>query len=240
VIADKPYGEFLDKGIEPSVSRRDAPRPDYSYIQLHEAVLDSPFYKTVRHGTIRHHLKILTSILMTAAKSNIARKHWQHPFRKPAPALLMLMLVAILFLLQWFPVSATAETDKKRDGAPTKRAAEEAVTVKELSFHIEAAKEELLLTLDRFYIPEISRIEGDKPRVVLDLHPVANFPQKDYSKTTVNGRYIRQLRSYHNRKEKKLRIVLDMNDSLNYYAQPSFIKSQNLFKLEITEAASHK
>jgi hypothetical protein len=176
---------------------------------------------------------------MTATKSNIAQKRRQHPFRRPAPALFMLMLVAILFLPLGIAGEA-AETDKSGDYARTQRAEEEPVTVKELSFHIEASKEELLLTLDRFYIPEISRIEGDKPRIVLDLHPVAIFPQKDYAKKTVNGRYIRQLRSHHNRKEKKLRMVLDMNDSLNYYAQPSFIKSQNLFKLEITEAASHK
>jgi len=161
-----------------------------------------------------------------------------HPFRKPTRALFMLMLVTSLFLSGWIPSGETAERAKSAGGAKTQTPTEKSVTIKEISFHIEEAKEGLLLTLNRFYIPEISRIEGDNPRVVLDLHPVALSQQKDYSKIAVNGQYIRQMRSYHDRKEKKLRIVLDMNGSLNYYAQPSFIKSKNLFLLEITEAAS--
>jgi hypothetical protein len=177
---------------------------------------------------------------MKVMKSNFSQKRLPHPFRKPGRALFILMLVTCLFLPQWIPSGETAETEKSGGGAQTQRPPEESVTIKDLSFNIEAAKEELLLTLNRFYIPEISRIEGDKPRVVLDLHPVALSQQKDFSKIAVNGRCIRQLRSYHNRKEKKLRIVLDMNESLNYYAQPSFIKSKNLFKLEITEAPRRK
>ncbi|MCX5829969.1 MAG: AMIN domain-containing protein [Deltaproteobacteria bacterium] len=138
----------------------------------------------------------------------------------------------------WIPSGETAE--RAKTGGSTQTPAEKPLTIKEISFNIEEAKEDLLLTMNRFYIPEISRIEGDNPRVVLDLHPVVLFLQKDYSKIAVNGQYIKQMRSYHDRKAKKLRIVLDMNGSLNYFAQPSFIKSKNLFLLEITEAASKK
>lgn len=161
-------------------------------------------------------------------------------FRKPARAFFLLMLVTCLSLSGGIPSGETAEKAKSEGGAQTRKPAEKPLTIKEISFHIEETKEGLLLTLDRFYIPEISRIEGDNPRVVLDIHPVVLFLHKDYSKIAVNGQYIKQMRSYHDRKAKKLRIVLDMNGSLNYFAQPSFIKSKNLFLLEITEAVSKK
>ncbi len=164
----------------------------------------------------------------------------QQPFRKPTGPIFLLILVMSLFLSGGIPSGEAAERAKTGGSTQTQTSAEKPLTIKELSFHIEEAKEDLLLTMNRFYIPEISRIEGDNPRVVLDLHPVVIFLQKDYSKIAVNGRYIKQMRSYHDRKAKKLRIVLDMNGSLNYFAQPSFIKSKNLFLLEITEGASKK
>jgi len=164
----------------------------------------------------------------------------QHPFPAPMWALFLFMLFASFFLHPWIPSGNAAEKAESDGGAQTRRAVENPVTVKEISFHIEEAKEGILLTLNRFYIPEISRIEGDNPRVILDLHPVIRSPQKDYAKIAVNGQYIKQLRSYHDRRKKNLRIVLDMNSSLNYFAQPSFIKSKNLFLLEITEGASKK
>jgi len=173
-------------------------------------------------------------------KPSFLQKSLQHPFRKPTRALFLLMLVMSFFLPPWIPSGKAAEKAESGGSTQTRTAAENPVTVKEVSFHIEEAKEGLLLTLNRFYIPETSRIEGNNPRVVLDLHPVILSPQKDYAKIAVNGQYIKQMRSYHDRKKKNLRIVLDMNGSLNYLAQPSFIKSKNLFLLEITEAASKK
>jgi len=164
----------------------------------------------------------------------------QQPFRKPTRAISLLILVISLFMSGWIPSGEAAEEAKTRGSAQTQPSAENPLTIKELSFHIEEAKEDLMLTMNRFYIPEISRIEGDNPRVVLDLHPVVLFLKKDYSKIAVNGQFIKQMRSYHDRKAKKLRIVLDMNGSLNYFAQPTFIKSKNLFLLEITEGASKK
>jgi hypothetical protein len=163
-----------------------------------------------------------------------------HPIRKPAQAFLLFFLVTSFFLSGWIPSGETAERTTAKKNTQSQTEAGKPIIVKEISFHIEAAKEDLLLTLDRFHIPEISRIEGDNPRIVLDLHPVVHFPQKDYAKIAVNGQFIKQLRSHHDRKEKKLRLVLDMNESLSYFVQPSFIKSRNLFLLEITEGAIKK
>jgi len=177
---------------------------------------------------------------VTSMKTSLLQKSLQHPFPEPTWALFLFMLVASFFLHPWIPSGNAAEKAESGGSTQTRTAAENPVTIKEISFHIEEAKEGLLLTLNRFYIPAISRIEGDNPRVVLDLHPVILSPQKDYAKIAVNGQYIKQLRSYHDRGKKNLRIVLDMNSSLNYFAQPSFIKSKNLFLLEITEGARKK
>ena len=164
----------------------------------------------------------------------------QQPFRKPTGPIFLLILITSLFLSGGIPSGEAAERAKTGGGTQPQTSEEKPLTIKEISFHIEEAKEGILLTMNRFYIPEISRIEGDNPRVVLDLHPVVLFLKKDYSKIAVNGQFIKQMRSYHDRKAKKLRIVLDMNGSLNYFAQPTFIKSKNLFLLEITEGASKK
>ena len=153
--------------------------------------------------------------------------------------LLRLAVAAIVIVLVWTggPVSSRGETTgkKKAQRQPTAATSSVPVGIREISLQIEIEKETLQIFLDRFLIPEVSRLEGENPRIILDLHPVKSITQETQGRVIVNGKHIKQMRSYHDRKKRNLRIVLDMDPALNYLVKPSFVKAKNLFLLEVME-----
>ncbi|MBP8979644.1 MAG: hypothetical protein KBG09_00160 [Syntrophobacterales bacterium] len=153
-----------------------------------------------------------------------------------------LMALVLSCALVWTacpaPVGGEVKGKGKNQRLPAAASSATPVNIKEISLKIELEKEILQIFLDRFYIPEFSRLEGSNPRIILDLRPVKSITQEQQSRVIVNGKHIKQMRSYHDRKKRNLRIVLDMDPALNYLVKPSFLKSQNLFLLEIREAGS--
>ncbi len=156
--------------------------------------------------------------------------------KKYLPALLAAVLSCVLVWTASPTPARGAETGKgNNQRRPAAAASATSINIKEISLKIELEKEILQIFLDRFYIPEFSRLEGSNPRIILDLRPVKSISQEQQSRVIVNGKHIKQMRSYHDRKKRNLRIVLDMDPALNYLVKPSFLKSQNLFRLEVRE-----
>jgi len=155
-----------------------------------------------------------------------------------------LLAALTVFALLWAggPPSAGAENagKSKAQRRPAALAASTPITIREISLKIEMEKEILQIFLDRFHIPEFSRLEGSNPRIILDLHPIKSISQERQARVIVNGKHIKQMRSYHDRKKKNLRIVLDMEPTLNYLVKPAFVKSRNLFLLEVMEDGSRR
>jgi len=55
---------------------------------------------------------------------------------------------------------------------------------------------------------------GEKPRIVIDI--MQALPWKGRYKIPVKGRLIRQIRTYFHKESEKVRIVLDLNPSIDY------------------------
>ena len=108
-----------------------------------------------------------------------------------------------------------------------------AIAVKSLRFKArDNGRDSIFSEFIRFYAPSISSIEGDKPRIVLDLENVTSF-QVEKNLIKVDGVHIRQIRSHMDRKTRKARIVLDLEPLKDYYVQPEFAQKENLYSLHV-------
>jgi hypothetical protein len=91
--------------------------------------------------------------------------------------------------------------------------------------------EKVYIRMNRFFIPIVFNIDGKKPRIVIDIRDVSHWTEP--ARLPVNGPLVRQIRSYLHQKQKKLRIVLDLNPSGNYYINQRYLKSDNIYCMEI-------
>ncbi|MDI9569225.1 MAG: AMIN domain-containing protein [Pseudomonadota bacterium] len=148
-----------------------------------------------------------------------------------------LAAVVMALVLAWMagPLPSWGSAASTREARRHPPSSEKPIDVKAISLQIDSDRETLRIVLDRFHVPAISRLEGGNPRLVVDLHPVGNVSPERAARVTVNGRLIKQMRSYHDRRKSNLRIVLDMEPNLNYLVKPVFVKARRLLLLEIRE-----
>ena len=92
--------------------------------------------------------------------------------------------------------------------------------------------EKISIPFNRTCMPSIFSIPGKNPRIVLDLKGVSQCLGK--SKISTNGLLIEQVRTHLDKKEGKLRIVLDLNPSMDYHVAPSYYEAENIFCIEVT------
>ena len=91
--------------------------------------------------------------------------------------------------------------------------------------------ERVYIRLKEYFIPELFSLDGQKPRIVIDIRNVPAWSGKP--EIPVNGRSIRQIRSYLHRKEKKLRIVLDLVASGHYDVSQTYFRKENIYCVDI-------
>jgi len=92
--------------------------------------------------------------------------------------------------------------------------------------------ERVSIPFNRACMPNIFSIPGKNPRIVLDLKDVSQCLGK--SKIHTNGLLIQQVRTHLDKKEGQLRIVLDLNPSMDYQVAPSYYEAENVFCIEVT------
>ena len=69
-------------------------------------------------------------------------------------------------------------------------------------------------------LPQVNSLEGDRPRLYFDLHPVhANGLQ---AQKKVKGTLVHSIRSFLHRDEKRLRVVIDLSPDFNYLVEKRF------------------
>ena len=131
-------------------------------------------------------------------------------------------------------------SDKKKqpEKIPLKADQEELapIAVKDIRYSLEEEGKELVfIEFNRFYTPAVSIIQGEVPRIVLDLTNVSSFKQKQWAAISVGGKLIKRIRSSKNHQTNAARIVLDMEPSKNYYVNPVFYEKENIYSLEVLE-----
>jgi len=106
------------------------------------------------------------------------------------------------------------------------------VVVGDIQYEIEKnGTEKVCFELNRFCNPKVFSIEGNNPRIVIDIKNVSSWKGK--SRITVNAVLIRQVRSHLHRAHNKLRIVLDLSPSLDYVAEPLYYKAEGVYCIAV-------
>jgi tetratricopeptide (TPR) repeat protein len=109
------------------------------------------------------------------------------------------------------------------------------LTVKEIVFRAdEGGKEKVAVLCNQACVPVLSGLEGKKPRIVMDFTGVSSIDSK-YRKVATSGKFVKTIRSYLDNDSKKLRVVLDMAPSKDFFVHATQDQTVNSFSLEIAE-----
>jgi tetratricopeptide (TPR) repeat protein len=113
-----------------------------------------------------------------------------------------------------------------------------ALTVKKITFSRDkGGSERIVLFCNQSCVPELSSVEGENPRVVMDMKGVFLMQPKARNVNT-SGKLVKKARIYLDKETKILRIVLDMDPSKYYIVRPMQNPSGNTYTLTIHELIS--
>jgi tetratricopeptide (TPR) repeat protein len=111
-----------------------------------------------------------------------------------------------------------------------------ALTVKKIAFTgDENGGEWITLFCNQSCVPELFSIEGENPRVVMDMQGVSLIQSKARNINT-GGKLVKNIRSYLNEKTKILRVVLDLEPSKHYMVCPMQDPFNHTYMIRIEES----
>lgn len=117
-------------------------------------------------------------------------------------------------------------------GIPATLLAEEVKVTDLKCFSEEDGRDKVCFVLKPLADPKIFSIEGENPRIVLDIPNVHSWAGKP--RVAVNGRSVQQVRTHLHRAEKKLRIVLDLVPSRDYTADPIYYEAKGIYCISVS------
>ena len=162
----------------------------------------------------------------------IISEEWM-PLKQPAPTT---GNYATITKRQVIERKIHAADNASRNHSPKKIQPNE-IIVKNIKFNVEKDYETVCIHLNKFYIPVILTLEEKEPRIVVDIKNVYSW--KKHYKTPVNGRVIRQIRTYLHRNINKLRIVFDLNPAKDYIIDQSYNHSEFIYCIRVKYALSN-
>ena len=121
----------------------------------------------------------------------------------------------------------TQPATQEQQGLEAKKSSTGKTVVKSIRFEIEKEVEKVFIDLNKYAIPRVRTLEGDKPRIVLDFMNATSWRGK--YRIPANGKLVKQVRAYLHRKVGKLRIVLDLNPAEDYIVDQTFYKAENIY-----------
>jgi hypothetical protein len=91
--------------------------------------------------------------------------------------------------------------------------------------------ESVCIECNRRFTPSVHAVEGDEPRIFIDLHIVAEIASK--ARIPLKTSLIRGIRLSHNSIDQRLRVVLDVAPGDNYTVEPVFFDPLKTFCLGV-------
>lgn len=125
------------------------------------------------------------------------------------------------------PTAGKAGQDHHKNKAILKNS----IIIKSIKFEPKKDQDNVFIASNTFFVPKILTIEGDDPRIVIDIKPVSSWSGR--YRTLVKGNLIRQIRTHLHPDTKKLRIVLDLNPSENYFINQIYYEKKHIYCIEI-------
>jgi ketosteroid isomerase-like protein len=127
--------------------------------------------------------------------------------------------------------SVSPPADKAGQGQENKAILQNGIIIKSIQFEPKKDRENVFIASNTFFVPKILTFEGDKPRIVIDIKPVSSWSGRH--RTPVKGNLIRQIRTHLYPGTKKLRIVLDLNPSENYFINQVYYEKKHTYCIEV-------
>ena len=127
--------------------------------------------------------------------------------------------------------SIVQKTHQDIQGFDVKESSTGKTVIKGITFRIENHLEKVFVSFNQYSIPRVLTIEGDKPRIVLDITNVSFWNGR--SIIPVDGKLIRQIRTYLHRDSETLRIVLDLKPAPDYIIDQVFDKVKNIYCITV-------
>jgi ketosteroid isomerase-like protein len=127
--------------------------------------------------------------------------------------------------------------DKTGRSHEMKASSSNKIIVKSIKYKKEKDHEKVFIALNKFSTPKILTLEGNKPRIVIDIQNVPSWSGQ--YRTPVKGNLIKQIRTYLHRDIdlhrdiEKLRIVLDLNPSEDYLINQINYQTENIYCIEV-------
>jgi len=127
--------------------------------------------------------------------------------------------------------SVSPPADKVGQGHEIKSMLQNSVIIKSIKFEHKKDRDNVFIASNTFFVPEILTLEGDDPRIVIDIKSVSSWSGR--STTLVEGNLIRQIRTHLHPDTKKLRIVLDLNPSKDYFINQIYYEKKYTYCIEV-------
>ena len=103
--------------------------------------------------------------------------------------------------------------------------------VKSIKIKTEKDYEEVFIALNNYSIPEVQSIEGNRPRIVIDINNVSSWSGQ--YKMPIDGKLIKQIRTCLHRDTEKLRIVFDLKYADDYIIDQTYDRKANIYSIAI-------
>ena len=169
--------------------------------------------------------KTLTMIL-TAGKWKIVTEAWK-PLKAPA----RIARKAASRPLEKKLHSMFSPVGRAKKNKAVKTLSQTSIIVKSIKLELQKKLEKLFIASNRYFVPKILTLEGDHPKIVIDIKPVFSW-NGPYS-TPANGNLVRQIRTYMDTESKTLSIVLDLKPSESYHINQIYYEKRNIYCIEI-------
>jgi hypothetical protein len=122
--------------------------------------------------------------------------------------------------------SETAIVTCKIDEGPSNK-----IIVKSIKFKTAKNYDEVFIALNTFSIPKVRSIEGDNPRIIINIDKVSSWSGQN--NIPVNGNLIKKIRTYRPPNTKKFRIILDLKPSDDYIINQTYDRKTNIYSISI-------
>jgi hypothetical protein len=138
----------------------------------------------------------------------------------------LLPLPAAVLLLVWLSVAVGVASGASSGDAQA--------VVESVHFSREANREEkVCLLFGRVQVPDLMALEGDRPRIVLDIEGVDSW--NGQARMETGGETILRVRSHLHADVHRLRIVLDLAPGGDYLATPTFYQAEKIYCLTVRQ-----
>jgi hypothetical protein len=127
--------------------------------------------------------------------------------------------------------STPSPVGHEKKNKDVKALSQKSIIVKSIKLELKKKLEKLFIASNKYFVPKILTLEGDHPKIVIDIKPVISW--NGPYRTPANGNLIRQIRTYMHPGSKTLRIVLDLKPSDNYHIDQIYYEKKNIYCLEI-------